>query len=157
MATVDDLRLKILDREQVVIGERLGTGDGKNRVFKVKHTPIMKGTVRFYLDNDEYQGPIDSLDYGTGKLTFYREPADGVMVMIDYQFAAFTDKELQKFLDNSNGNLALASAATLEALIADRARLITWSRGDMKIDYDAQGNSETWGIKTDEVDWEDVV
>ena len=68
-------------------------------------------------------------------------------------------------------NLALAAGEALTALVSDRARLVTWSRGDMRIDYDrlrkdiadvaahylSQGRSEVGGAKTDNVGWEEVV
>ena len=91
--------------------------------------------------------------------------------MADYEFATYSDADLQSFLDGAGGNLALAAGEALTSLIADQGRLVTWSRGDMKIDYDrlrrdisdvarrfyAQGASESAGAVTNEVDWEEVV
>ena len=50
---------------------------------------------------------------------------------------AFTDDELQAFLDDSNNNIALAAGKALTALVADRALLKVWSRDDTKnVDQD---------------------
>lgn len=50
--------------------------------------------------------------------------------------SAFTDTELQAFLDDAGGNLTGAAGRALKALCEDRERLITWSRVDMEVDYD---------------------
>jgi len=172
MATVDELRLKILDRPQFLIGERVGTGDGTTKVYKLRHVPIMSGTALIYVDGiamtvgDDY-----TIDYQTGKLTFILAPDEADSIRADYEFAAFTDEDLTAFLESAGGNLALAAGEALTSLVADRSRLVTWSRGDAKIDYDrlrrdlsdvarrfyARGASESGGSRSDEVNWEEVV
>ena len=170
MSALDDLRLKILDRPQVVVGERVGTGDGTTKVFGLRHRPIMSGSVTVYVGGAEKTEGVDyTLDYATGKLTFESAPSDGAAVTADYEFAAFSDEDLERFLEASGGNLALAAGEALTSLIADRNRLVTWSRGDAKMDYDrlrqdlsevarrfySQGASESGGA-VDEVDWQGV-
>jgi len=172
MATVDELRLKILDRPQMVPGERVGTGDGSGKTFKIMRTPVMGNSVTIYLDGVEVNEETDfDLDYGTGKLIFIQAPGDGVSITADYEFATFGDSELEAFLSSSGNNLSLAAGQVLTSLVADRSRLVTWSRGDMKIDYDrlrkdisevarrfyAQGASESGGASAQNVDWEEVV
>ncbi|MCK4721067.1 DUF2460 domain-containing protein [bacterium] len=172
MATLDQLRLKILDKKQVVLGERIGTGDAGNKVFKLRLNPVISGSVTVYVDGSEVTEGVDfTLDYNTGKLTFTTAPPDGDSVTADYGFAAFSDSDLQEFLDAAGGNLALAAGDALTSLLADRNRLVTWSKGDAKIDYDKlrkdiaevavkfhnQGVSEAGGAVSDDVDWEEVV
>ncbi len=172
MATVNELRLKILDRPQIVIGERVGTGDGSTKVYKLRHCPVMSGTAVIYVENvAQTVGDDYTLDCQTGKLTFTAAPDDGDSIRAEYEFAAFTDEDLTEFLDSAGGNLALAAGEALTSLVADRSRLVTWSRGDAKIDYDrlrrdladvarrfyARGASESGGARSDEVNWEEVV
>lgn len=172
MATVDELRLKILDRPQFVSGERVGSGDGSQETFKILHTPVIQDTVTIYLDGQQISEETDfNLDYGTGKLIFTQAPGDGVSIAADYEFATFSDSELEEFLITAGNNLSLAAGQILTSLVADRSRLVTWSRGDMKIDYDrlrkdisevarrfyAQGASESGGANAQNVDWEEVV
>ena len=172
MATVDELRLKILDRPQLVIGERVGTGDASLKVFKLLNKPIMSDSVTVYLDGIAQTEVTDyALDYDTGKLTFTSAPDSGESITSDYEFATYSDDELGQFLTSSGDNLALAAGSALTSLVADRSRLVTWSRGDMKIDYDrlrkdlsevarrfyAQGASESGGAVSQNVDWEEVV
>ncbi len=172
MSTIDELRLKILDRPQVVLGERVGTGDGATEVFKLRHAPVMSGSVSVFVDGvEKTEGSDYTLDYATGKLAFTSAPDDGDSIVSDYEFAAFSDDDLQSFLSSAGGNLALAAGEALTSLIADRGRMVTWSRGDAKLDYDrlrrdladvarrfySQGASESGGAKADDVKWEEVV
>ena len=172
MATIDELRLKILDRPQVVLDERVGSGDGSATVFKLAHSPVMAGTANVLVNGNVQVEDTDyHLDYSTGKLTFSEAPADGGATVASYDFAAFSDAELQIYMDSAGGNLTLAAGEALTALVSDRARLVTWSRGDTRIDYDrlrrdiadvaarylSQGRSEVGGAKTDNVEWEEVV
>jgi hypothetical protein len=172
MATIDDLRLKILDRPQVVLDERVGTGDGSKTVFKIRHAPVVDGSEVVIVDGSQMVSGEDyELDCPTGKLTFTEAPSDGLSISASYEFVTFTDSELQAFLDGAGGNLALAAGEALTTLIADRTRLVTWSRGSTKVDYDQlradlvdvakrftdQGHSEAGGAAVDEVEWEEIV
>jgi hypothetical protein len=172
MATIEELRLKILDRPQIVLDERVGSGDGEKTVFKLAHSPVMSGTANVRVGGDVQVASTDyELDCLTGKLTFDEGPKDGDAIVASYDFAAFSDSELQVYLDGAGGNLALAAGEALTSLVSDRARLVTWARGDMRIDYDrlrqdisdvaarylSQGRSEVGGARTDDVGWEEVV
>jgi len=171
MAIIDELRLKILDRPQVVLDERVGTGDGSTTIFRLRHVPVLADSQTIRVGGVAKSEGVDyTLDDASGKLTFIQAPADGDAITASYDFAAFADSDLQAFLDASGGNLALAAGEALTTLIADRARLVTWSRGDMRLDFDrlrrdlaevarrfvSQGASEA-GAKADEVEWEEVV
>ncbi|HDS30321.1 MAG TPA: hypothetical protein ENN67_04670 [Firmicutes bacterium] len=172
MATVDELRLKILDRPQVVIDERVGVGDGSRTVYKIGHSPIVEGSEVIRVDGEQsVSGEDYELDCSTGRLTFMEAPGEGEAVVASYEFVAFTDSELQHFLDSSGGNLSLAAGEAIHALVADRTKLVTWSRGSTKIDYNQlradliemakrfinQGRSEIGGAVIDEIDWEEIV
>lgn len=172
MASVDELRLKILDRPQIVLDERVGTGDGSAIVMKLNHAPIMSGTAYIRVGGTQMTEIAGfTLDYSTGKLTFATCPNEGDAVVASYDFAAFTNFELQQYLDNAGGNLALAAGEALLSLVADRSRLITWARNDMRLDFDqlrrditsvaerylSQGRSESGSPRADSIDWEEVV
>ncbi len=171
MATIDDLRLKILDRPQIVLGEEIGSSDGVRKVYRLGHAPVMEESVTIYVGGlVKVEGVDYTLDYQTGKLAFNTAPLEGDAISGDYEFAAFSDADLQAFLDHAGGNLALAAGEALTSLIADRNRLVTWSRGDARIDYDRlrrdlsevarrfynQGASESAGATVKDVDWEEV-
>ncbi len=171
MSTIDDLRLKILDRPQVVLDERVGTGDGSTKIYKVRHSPVMADTQVVSVGGvEKAEGADYAFDDATGKLTFTAAPSADDAITVSYDFAAFTDAELQMFMDGAGANVALSAGEALNALIVDRTRLVTWSRGSTKVDYDqlrsdlmdvakrfiAQGSSEVGG-KVDEIDWEEVI
>ncbi|MCX6646200.1 MAG: DUF2460 domain-containing protein [bacterium] len=170
MATIEQLRLKILDKPQVILGENVGVGDGSTTAWKLRLVPVMEGTVTVYAAGEELTEDEDySLDYETGVITFETAPDEGDSIAADYSFAAFSDDDLQGFLDEAGGNLALAAGNALMSLLADRTRMVSWSKGEGKIDYGQlrkdisdtakrflrQGMSES-GARTDEVDWEEV-
>jgi len=170
MATTDELRLKILDRPQGIPGEVVGTGDGTRDRFKLRNVPVMADSVSLVVGGIAKTEEVDySLDYVTGVIVLNVAPDEGDLITADYEFAAFTDGELQTILDSSGGNLSLAAGQALTSLIADRSRLVTWTRGDSRVDYDrlrrdisdvarrfySQGACESGG-KTDEIAWEEV-
>jgi hypothetical protein len=171
MASIDDLRLKILDRPQVVLNERVGTGDSSRTVYKLSHAIIMPATAVVRVGGEELSDGEDyTLDLASGKLAFTDAPEDGAAIEADYEFAAYSDSDLQSFLDKAGGSLPLAAGEALMSLISDRNRLVTWSRDDMRVDYDqlrrdiaetarrfySQGASESPGAKITEVKWEEV-
>ena len=167
MTNLDDLRLKILDRAQVVLDERIGIGDGTTCEFRTRHHPVLECKVQV-----EGKYTIECfLDNATGRITFNDPVADELRITATYDFAAFTDAELRKFIDDAGRNIATAAGNALTALIIDRDRLVTWSRGSNKVDYDqlkkdlldvaerflAQGRQESGMVHDSGVDWEEVV
>jgi len=172
MATIEELRLKILDRPQIVIDERVGTGDGSATIMKLGHAPVMNETANVRVGGTAMvEGEDFELDYSTGKLTFVTAPDEGDAVVASYDFAAFSDSELQQYMNSAGGNLALAAGEALMSLVADRSRLVTWTRGDMRLDFDrlrqdiskvaerylSQGRSEAGSPRADGVEWEEVI
>ncbi|MFH1676417.1 MAG: hypothetical protein ABIC40_05260 [bacterium] len=169
MATVEELRLKILDRPQVVTDERVGTGDGVKKIYKLRCVPVMADSETIRVGGLVMAGNYE-LDDSTGKLEFTLAPSDGAAIEAVYDFAAFTDDELQLCLDGAGGNLALAAGEALMVLLTDRTRLVNWSKGDTRIDYDQlrkdltdaairylkQGRSERGGAAVEDVIWEEV-
>lgn len=134
--SVDELRIKILDRPQVVTGERVGTGDGTRVDFSLAHAPVVENTVILRVEGLQLnEGSSYSLDYGTGKL-FIHPTGEGKVISADYEFAAFTDAELAVFLDEGRGDIRIGAGKALLALIADPARLKTWCKCSKGIDLD---------------------
>lgn len=167
MPTLEDLRLKILDRPQVVLDEKIGTGDGVIQKYRVRHYPVMDGSCVTHINGEVTTDCF--LELTTGLIRFNDPVKEHVRITASYDFAAFTDDELQKFINDADGNIATAAGKALEVLIADRERLVTWSRSSTKIDYDQlridlndvakrflmQGQQEKSGRT--EVDWEEVI
>jgi hypothetical protein len=172
MSQVEDLRLKILDRKQVVLDDLPGIGDGVKTTFICRHAPVMEGTLTVKVDGTELTEGIDfSADYDTGKIDLAIPPPAGDEIRADYSHAAFTDAELQSFLDSNGGNINLAAGAALSALVSSRTRMVSWSKGDTKIDYDKlrndlmanakkftdRGMSETGGARATDIEWEEII
>jgi hypothetical protein len=171
MSTIDELRLKIFDWPQLILNEHVGDGNGSTADFKIAQVPILPSSAVVLINGVPKVETLDyTLDYSSGRLTFIDPPEQDEVITASYDFAAFTDPELQSFLDRAGGNLAMAAGEALSTLASDRSRLVTWARGDMRIDYDQlrrdlnvlairfleQGGSES-GARIDDIDWEEVV
>lgn len=66
-------------------GDAIGTGDGLQTNFTVRHYPTKTGTVVVYLDGAP-QGSGWSIDHATGVITFTSPPGSAVVVTADYEF-----------------------------------------------------------------------
>lgn len=172
MTKIEELRLKIMDRPQAALNERVGTGDGIKRIFKLACAPVMRGSVLIQAGGEPMnEGDDFSLDYSSGKLTFIEAPEDKAAIVASYDFAAFSDEELEMLVSRASGNLALAASEALNALLSDRNRLITWTRNDTRLDFDrlrdslkelsekyaSQGRSEASPPVIDEISWEEII
>lgn len=169
MSDINDLRLKILDRAQLVIGERVGHRTAIDYRL-LHHRAIMPGSVSVYVEGIKKTETSDyALDYATGKLAFVVALDDDDIVAADYEFATYSDVELQEFLDAADGSLATAAGNVLLALCTSQDRMICWARGDLKIDFTrlkkdvtdvaqrflAQGESEP-PVEPEDVNWEEI-
>ena len=172
MATINDLRSKIYDKPQVVLDDRIGTGDGVRINFLTRYSPVMDGTLTVTVGGVPQIEDTDyTFDYSTGLIAFATQPDADDIILADYSYAAFTDEELQAILDSNGGNINLAAGEALTTLLSSRTKLVSWSKGDTKIDYDrvrsdlkqiadkfiAQGRSESGGANVTDIDWEEII
>lgn len=172
MTTLNDLRTKIYDHPKAVLDDRLGVGDGIKTLFKCRYTPVMDGTITVTVGGEgQVEGEEYTFDCRTGLVAFETAPGDGDEITACYSYAAFTDDELQGFLDISGGNLSLAAADALTSLLISPSRLVSWGRDDTRIDYaqvrkdlmeiirkfTSQGSSETGGARVTDIQWEEII
>lgn len=138
MSKVEQLRLKILDKPQVIIGEVLGRGDSETKVFRFKFRPLISEKITIYSDGDEVKDSHYDLMRMTQtdpwQVVFNYSIDEGIKITADYQTAAFSDAELKNYLLDADDNLYLAAGNALDALLGDRMKLERWSKADYRID-----------------------
>lgn len=96
--------------------DAVGTGDGSQTKFTVRHYPTKTGTVVVYFDGTP-QGAGWSIDHATGAITFTSAPGSGVVVTADYEFyhiCVFSIDEVQSsffMVDRYNAELTIEEVA----------------------------------------------
>lgn len=130
MSKVNALRLKILDKYQVIIGEVLGRGDSEIKAFKFQYSPLINKKITIYSDGDE----VKDSHYDFKRITktewqvVFNYPIDGgIKITADYKTAAFSDAELEAFLFEAD-NIYFAAHDAIEDLTEDRLRFETWAK-----------------------------
>ncbi len=138
LTDIERIRLTISDRQRLALRETAGLGDGQNRQFVVQLPPVVAGTdvaivraggVETLLARDaDY-----TIDIATGLIITTAAPAAGAEVVVTYKWAAFSDAELQEFLD-LYGSWQRASIAAARSLIADTDRFMRYTFGQETVD-----------------------
>lgn len=118
------LRRRVGDRTKAQ--RDIATGNGADRSFHLQYQNVFNVTVlvaAVAADPTTY-----TVDSPGGRVIFNVAPAEGAEVAFDYNYAAYTDAELQEILDDEG--LAGATVAVLDELIADSARLYDYTQGE---------------------------
>jgi uncharacterized delta-60 repeat protein len=64
-------------------GEAVGSGDGSRKEFMLGYHPVIAGSEKIYLGTALTTNY--TIDYATGKITFYTAPADGTAITATYK------------------------------------------------------------------------
>lgn len=123
MTPIEAVRLKSSDKS-VVTREKVKTS-GEDQYFKLKNSNIfaipapsitLDGVVKI-------EGVDYTIDYNQGIVSWATMPAVNGVIEFTYYWSVFSDTEIQYFLDESGGNITIATARLLLAWAADAARL----------------------------------
>lgn len=123
LTSIEAVRLKSSDQSGI---ERDGSkGDGEADTFKLKHDRILVTPAPMVRKNGTILnlGADYTIDYINGLITFAVVPAVNDDLEFTYYWSIFTDDEIQYFLDESSGDVTLATARLLLAWAADAAKL----------------------------------
>lgn len=94
--------------------------DGVLRVFQLPHTHIREDDFELSIDGTPTSSGF-SVQYETGTIVFDVAPVDDKEISVEYYYSAFSDEELQQFIDEE-GSISLAGVIAVEILMADAAR-----------------------------------
>ncbi len=126
---MDDLtKVRIAIGDRVKADENLLSANGELEDFQIRHENVWDERVYFdtVLQNTGY-----SLSSEPGVLTFDTAPADGVEIRVTFKYAAFTDIELQDYIDNYGVDASIIMA--LEGILSSVARQRDYKEADSEV------------------------
>lgn len=105
-------------------------GDGETIIFKLTHGNIANDSFTVYIDGETKEEDTDyTIDQEEGVVTFTSvTPAAGKDVEVKYKYAAFSDTELEEFIE-LDGNVQSAALRCLDILLFDSARRFDYVSG----------------------------
>lgn len=118
LTQVDYLRKRLGDDYRFDVTDF--TADGVQRVFQLPHTHVREDDFELSIDGTPTTTGY-SVQYETGTIVFDVEPANEKEISVEYYYSAFSDEELQQFIDEE-GSVSLAGVIAVEILMADAAR-----------------------------------
>lgn len=121
LTDIEAVRLKAADRSTIT--KEQAVGDGEAYAYKLGHNSILSVPDIEIRLNNVIQVAGFVVDYTNGVVTFTTAPALGVQIEFTYYWSIYTDDQIQYFLDDSTGNVTVASAKVLLAIAADAAKI----------------------------------
>jgi len=118
---IEAVRLKAADRSSIT--REVAVGDAEATTYKLGHEAILTSPDVEVRLNGALQVGTYTVDYAYGVITFSAAPGLNVQIEFTYYWSVFTDVEIQYLLDDSGGNVTIASAKVLLATAADAARI----------------------------------
>jgi hypothetical protein len=121
LTSIEAVRLKSSDKSSITKEEAIG--DGTSRFFKLGHAPVLNSPDIEVRINQVLQIGGYTVNYTDGIVTFTAAPAIGDEVEFTYYWSIFTDIEVDYFLEESGGDVTVATARLLLAIAADAAKI----------------------------------
>lgn len=118
------IRLNLADPYQLAFDEN--AGDGSTVKFRLSHKKVRDDSLVIAVDD------LSTTDYtfddGLGIVTFDNPPESDTTISMEYEYSAFSDEELEEFLD-VEGSIDGAVLRCIEILLVDSARRFDYSAG----------------------------
>lgn len=120
LTDIQAVRLKTSDKSNIT--REQVTADGESQHFKLERQPVVTSTLQLWVDDvlTTVGFTVNEID---GVVSFATAPSVNQQLEFQYYWSIYTDEEVQHFLDESSGNITVASARLLLALSADAAKL----------------------------------
>lgn len=123
------VRRKIGDKAKAQ--KDVSTGNGVERSYHLEYENAWGLIV--VVGGAEKESPADyTLDDQAGRVVFEEAPADGALISIDYQWAAFTDPEIEALITET-GSVDGAVVEALEELTVNASRLYDYRRDQTSV------------------------
>ncbi|HNT74394.1 MAG TPA: hypothetical protein PKH77_05175 [Anaerolineae bacterium] len=137
LSDLERLRLQIQDRPRLALRESLDVGDGITTTFLTQLHPVLDGSETVLVNGVPQVAGINyTFTYALGAIEFVVAPGSGHPVVCTYQWAAFSDAELEDLLEQY-ATVRRAAIAALEILLADTERFIKYTFGQESVDRSA--------------------
>lgn len=107
------------------------TGNGTRVDYSIQHKNpfgivITVNDTEISADDYSYDPEID-------KIIFDTAPANNAVIVIKYNWAAFTDAEYTAFLTDNGSDVNKATLEALRQIIGSQARMVTFAQGDRSV------------------------
>lgn len=120
-ASIQWVRTRTSDQSSLV--KEPFRGDGVTTRFSLKNQNIATSPALIVTDDGVVVAAGYTVDVANGAVTFSVAPTINHEIVFEYHWTVFTDTEVGYFLDDSNGDVAQASAKLLLAWAASAAKL----------------------------------
>lgn len=124
MTDIATVRRKIGDRTKAQ--RDIATANGRDRVINLQYQNVFDVVVQV---NEAEVTTGFTLQSEAGRIVFDTAPTEGVPIVVDYLYAAFTNQEITDLLE-SEGGVKGAVIACLEELTVDTARFYDFTQGE---------------------------
>ena len=130
-----------MDQKIITIRNRIGdtsrveveryVGNGTKVDFSIQHKNPFNIVIT--VDGEVVDDTAYTYDAEIDKIIFTTAPADGLVIVIKYKWAAFTDTEYTAFLNDKGGDIDGATVEALRQMIGSQARMVTFQQGDRSV------------------------
>lgn len=121
LTDIQAVRLRSSDKSRIT--REQDTADGVQNYWKLGHSNIFQTPdIQVRLDG-VLQVAGFTVDYVQGIVSFDSPPANGAELEFVYYWSIFSDDEIQYFIDDAAGNVAIAAAKVLLGIAADASKV----------------------------------
>lgn len=129
------IRLILSVPRRLVLAEGLGEGDGTAKKFQAQLAPIIADSQTVRVDGTEKTVVTHyTIDNDLGLITFVTAPADGEEVDADYQWAVFSDVQINGLLTKYNSSVTAVLKDLVRALLSNSDLFIKYTSGMESVD-----------------------
>lgn len=129
------IRLILSIPKRSVLAEGLGEGDGATKKFRTQLAPIIDESDTIRVDGAEKTRETDyTIDNDLGLITFVAAPSDGDAVDADYNWAVFSDLQINGLLTKHNSSVIAVLKDLLRALLSNADLFIKYTIGMESVD-----------------------
>lgn len=107
------------------------TGNGSRVDYSLQHKNPYNMVIT--IDDTVIADSDYTYDPEIDKVIFNTAPNNNAVIVIKYNWAAFTDAEYTAFLNNVDTNVDRATVEALRQMIGSQARMVTFQQGDRSV------------------------
>lgn len=105
-------------------------GDNESKLFELSHSHIKDDSYSVYINNvQQVESTHFTIDKNSGVITFIDVPTTSETIRVVYQYSAFTDDELNYYLQETSNNIDKSSLMAIDVLLWDSARRYDYTTG----------------------------
>ena len=131
MTNLEELRLMLSDPFKDGFDDIVA--DDESKQYQLSHHNIKPESLTVYINNDEQTLTTDyTVDLSQGVITFTSSPNNEDLIEAKYKYAAFSDDELNDFLDK-DGSVGKVIVRCVEILLFDSARRFDYTAGQTDV------------------------